>query len=202
MRNATGPRFSGHPKTEWLDDGRDMQLLTDFSFIDSKQNRWTAPSNSTIDGTSIPPVFWSIVGGPYEGKYRNASVVHDVECQLKREPWQTVHKMFYEACRAGGVRRLKALLMYAAVYLFGPRWTSPGGAPLQSTHCTMTDAIRLTAWVRQQKGLRIASIETLTPAQLKQQVSRTALDAERKRITARHLQSPDRRYPLDPVLDE
>jgi hypothetical protein len=34
--------------------------------------------------------------------------------------------MFYEACLAGGTRTLRAKLMYAAVYLGGPRWDDPG----------------------------------------------------------------------------
>ena len=196
------PCFPTRPKTEWLEDGRCMQLLEAFSFIDSAQKTWKTLDHSVVDGASIPPVFWSIVGGPYEGRYRNASVVHDVECDLRRERWQDVHRMFHEACIAGGVRRLKALLLYAAVYLFGPKWTSPEGAPIEPAKCTMDDAIRLSAWVRQQQRISLQAIEALTPKLLKPQVKQVALKAERKRIIARHLRTPGKRYALDPVLDD
>src|SRR5262249_17871084 len=62
------------------------------------------------------------VGGPFEGLYRNASIVHDTECDLQVRAWRDVHRMFYNGMRAGGVGRIKAMLMYAAVYRFGPRW--------------------------------------------------------------------------------
>ena len=80
------------------------------------------PAGSVVDGASIPQVFWSLVGGPFEGEYRNASVVHDVACDRKSEPWEAVHLMFYNACRCGGVGEKKAKLLYWAVYLGGPRW--------------------------------------------------------------------------------
>src|SRR5712692_9140850 len=32
---------------------------------------------------SIPRAFWSVIGGPLEGQYRNASVFHDVACDQK-----------------------------------------------------------------------------------------------------------------------
>lgn len=67
------------------------------------------------------------MGGPFEGQYRNASVVHDVACVKKSEKWEDVHRMFYYAMRAGGVSETRAALMYAAVYKFGPRWDESKG---------------------------------------------------------------------------
>ena len=111
-----------------------MTLLEDFSYLDPGQKRWDAPKQSVVNGASIPQAFWSVIGGPFEGKYRNASVVHDVACEKMSENWQDVHRMFYEACRCGGVDESKAKLMYWAVYHFGPRWKpvhetfkAPGG---------------------------------------------------------------------------
>jgi hypothetical protein len=82
-----------------------------------------APRDSIVDGASIPRVLWSVVGGPLEGQYRNASIVHDVECDRKQEDCDAVHLMFYEACRCGGVSETKAKLLYSGVYYFGPQWT-------------------------------------------------------------------------------
>jgi hypothetical protein len=64
-----------------------------------------------------------LIGGPFEGRFRNASVVHDVACVIRDRPWQEVHRMFHDACRCGGVGAAKAATMYYAVYQFGPRWT-------------------------------------------------------------------------------
>ncbi|MFO0947802.1 MAG: DUF1353 domain-containing protein [Planctomycetota bacterium] len=115
-------RFEGRVVTDWHQDGRNMTLLEDFAYIDPLDKRWLAPKGSHINGASIPIPFWSIIGGPFEGKYRNASVVHDVACDERTEPWADVHLAFYHACRCGGVEERKAKLMYYAVYHFGPRW--------------------------------------------------------------------------------
>ena len=121
--------FVGTVKTEWIEANRKMRLLDDFSYVDSKGMTWAAPKGSVVDGASIPQVLWSVVGSPYTGEYRSASVVHDVACVKRDKPWQDVHRMFYEACRAGGVGEQKAKLMYSAVYHFGPKW-APGGAAM------------------------------------------------------------------------
>jgi hypothetical protein len=116
-------KFSGSIETEWLGDGRKMRLLKPLIYFDPKCAQWYAPTNSIIDGASIPRFAWSIIGGPYEGKYRAASIVHDVACEQKTRPWEAVHEMFYWAMLASGVEVLKAKVMYGAVYHFGPRWS-------------------------------------------------------------------------------
>ncbi len=115
-------KFVGQVVTKWLDDGRRMQLQEDFGYLDVSEKLWIAPSGSVVDGASIPQPFWSIIGGPFEGKYRNASIIHDVGCDQKKEPWEDVHRVFFEASLSSGVETSKAKLMYAAVYHFGPRW--------------------------------------------------------------------------------
>lgn len=121
--------FVGVVRTEWLDDGRKMTLLEQFRYVDPFGHVWEAPIGSTIDGASIPKEFWSWIGGPYEGRYRNASVLHDVACDRKDQPWKDVAKMFYYACRAGGTAPAKAKAMYVAVYLYPDnRWMSKVGS--------------------------------------------------------------------------
>jgi hypothetical protein len=104
-----------------------FRLSEDLAYIDPGSKRWIAPKDAIVDGASIPRVFWTPIGGPFEGEYRNASAVHDVACDKRSDPWQDVHRMFYFAMRAGGVSERKAGLMYAAVYKFGPRWQEPAG---------------------------------------------------------------------------
>jgi Protein of unknown function (DUF1353) len=125
-------RFLGEPKTKWLKDGRDMELLEDFVFIDSNSRAWTAEKGCTVNGASIPRAFWSIVGGPFEGQYRNASIVHDAECVRKTAQSVDVHRMFYDACRCGGVPEQKAKLLYWAVANYGPSWQLVSRASLET----------------------------------------------------------------------
>lgn len=106
-----------------LADGRRAKLLKDFTFVDAQNRSWVAPAGDTVDGASIPHLFWAVIGGPWEGKYRFASIVHDRYCNVHEgRSWQDVHRMFYEACLAAGTDELLAKIMYAAVYHFGPRW--------------------------------------------------------------------------------
>jgi hypothetical protein len=115
-------RFEGEVVASWAENGRDMVLREPFLYIDSANRQWLAPAGSVVNGASIPAAFWSLIGGPFEGKYRNASVVHDVGCDEMTASWEDVHWMFYEACRCAGVDEFKAKTMYYAVYHFGPRW--------------------------------------------------------------------------------
>lgn len=115
-------KYVGTVQTEWLEPDRKMRLLARFSYIDPNGLEWEAPKGWIIDGASIPRFAWSVIGGPYDGRYRNASVIHDVACEQKAKPWEEVHETFYYAMLASGVERWRAKTMYAAVYHFGPRW--------------------------------------------------------------------------------
>ena len=156
-------RFLGKVQTEWHDDGRTMTLLNDFGYVDPSKITWIAPKGHKIDGASIPPVFWSFIGGPFEGKYRNASVVHDYECDSKQRPWRAVHRMFYNASRCGGVDATKAKIMYAAVYHFGPRWgTNKGTRPFR----TDEDFLRIRDHIRNNPDISLEQIDDLDQTKL------------------------------------
>jgi hypothetical protein len=115
-------KYVGTVQTEWLEDGRRMRLLAAFSYFDPAGQEWQAPNGWVVDGASIPKIAWSVIGGPFEGRYRNASVIHDVSCDKKEKAWEAVHEVFYWAMLASGVEKWRAKVMYAAVYHFGPRW--------------------------------------------------------------------------------
>jgi hypothetical protein len=119
--NDTG-KFEGSVIAEWLKDGREMRLTQDFAFIDRNKKRWVAKAGAVVDGASIPRVAWTLIGGPFEGQYRESSVIHDVACSEKKETWERVHEVFYEGMIASGVSEARASVMYGAVYHFGPRW--------------------------------------------------------------------------------
>lgn len=116
-------KFIGEVKVRWLgNEPRKMQLLEAFQFRDKNEELWDAPINAIIDGASIPKMFWRVIGSPFVGRYRRASVIHDVYCVTKSRPYKQVHKMFYEAMRVDGVSWLKAKTMYYAVKIGGPKW--------------------------------------------------------------------------------
>ena len=130
---AQAQSYLGDLVLKSLPDGRRMELLQDFGFVDALERKWVVPKGWVVDGASIPQPLWAFVGGPFSGKYRDASVIHDYFCDVRRRPWDEVHQLFYDAMRVSGVSPLKAKLMYLAVYRFGPRWdfalpTCPPGA--------------------------------------------------------------------------
>ena len=118
--------FKGQVRTEWVQEpgnpNRKMKLLESFEYVDPNSTSWLVPKNTVVDGASIPRFFWRVIGSPFVGNYREASVVHDYYCEIENRPWKKVHQMFYFACLAGGVSEVKAKIMYAAVYVGGPRW--------------------------------------------------------------------------------
>jgi hypothetical protein len=125
-------QFADDPETIWLSEpgsDRNMALLQDFWFIDRQGRRWDAPKASVIDGASIPRPLWSLIGSPYTGDYRRASIVHDVACdQAGTDPVarRAADRMFFEACRAGGCSIRDATLLYIGVRI-GAWWGEAGG---------------------------------------------------------------------------
>lgn len=114
--------FAGTIKTEWRKDGRTMKLLSPVLYVAPDGTQWLAPAGAVVDGASIPQFAWSFIGGPFEGLYRDASIIHDVACDEKKRHWGAVHLAFYHAMMCRDVERWRAKVMYAAVYHFGPRW--------------------------------------------------------------------------------
>ena len=114
--------YTGAPVTRWNPDGRSMTLLNEFRYTDPQGAVWIAPAGSVVDGASMPRSLWSFMGGPFEGKYRNASVLHDVSYDQHNRPWQECDRMFYNAMRCSGVGAVEAKTMYYALYRFGWHW--------------------------------------------------------------------------------
>lgn len=117
--------YSGQVEARWENDGRTMTLLTELRYTDPDGVVWIAPAGSTVDGASIPRALWSLMGGPFEGKYRNASVLHDVAYDEHVRRWQDCDRMFYHAMRCSGVGAVEAKTMYYALYRHGRHWKLP-----------------------------------------------------------------------------
>jgi hypothetical protein len=117
--------YNGDPVTKWNPDGRTMTLLTELRYTDPHGEVWVAPIGSVVDGASIPRYLWSVMGGPFEGKYRNGSVLHDVAYGQHNRPSWDCDRMFYNAMRCSGVSVGEAKTMYYALYKFGRHWKFP-----------------------------------------------------------------------------
>ncbi len=124
--------FTGPIETRWEDDGLTMVLLSELRYTDPYGSVWIAPAGSRVNGASIPRAFWSVIGGPFEGKYRNASVLHDVAYTDQTRPWEDADRMFYNAMRCSGVGVVKAKTMYYALRRHGRHWKHRQALPVQT----------------------------------------------------------------------
>lgn len=121
-------------KVAMLPDGRRMKLIQEVTYTDPSGRMWTVPAGYIYDGATIPRSLWSVAGGPFEGKYRDAALFHDIECEkghwgICLVPSAEVHRMFYNAMRCSGVSADQANLMWTAVDKYGPKWEAAQDAP-------------------------------------------------------------------------
>jgi len=95
-----------------------MEMLENFSFTDPDGEVWLTPKGYTVDGASIPRPLWTLVGSPYTGDYRRASIVHDKACDDAvgdAAARRAADRMFFHACRAGGCTIKEATILYLGV---------------------------------------------------------------------------------------
>lgn len=105
----------------------DFKLLADYWYKDDQGNVWTVPRGYVVNGGSIPKAAWSLVGGPWSGKYRNATVIHDYFACERISTSKIVHKLFLDAMLESGVSKSKAWIMYKAVLVGGADWSDVPG---------------------------------------------------------------------------
>ncbi len=120
-----------------------FKLESDFRFKDPNGLLWITPSGVEVDGASIPQPLWSLIGGPFEGSYINASVIHDHYCRTKQRTAHDTHRNLYYGMRASQVPDWKAKLMHWAVATFGPSWKLEKRVTMKQT-CSSIDAFHTT----------------------------------------------------------
>jgi Protein of unknown function (DUF1353) len=109
------------PKTA-TDTYRDIKLTAPFGYIDPRGVHWDVPIGYVTNGASIPPSLWAVVGGPFDGPYRDAAVLHDFYCESKTRSSDDTHRMYYEASKARGTSENIASTMYMGLIFGGPKW--------------------------------------------------------------------------------
>ena len=76
--------FTNEVRCVWLPQvPREMQLLESIGFEDPNGRFWYVEEGQIVDGASIPRFLWAVVGCPFVGMYRRATVFHDVYCKIK-----------------------------------------------------------------------------------------------------------------------
>jgi hypothetical protein len=121
-QNSQYGSFSADPRNQNLGGTRNQRLLEEVRYIDPSGYVWIAPAGTVWDGATIPSIFWSFVGGPHDGPYRDAALIHDVACCEKLRPWRVVARMFYDAAMCRSTPLWQAKLMYFAILAGGPKW--------------------------------------------------------------------------------
>lgn len=187
VRNT--PRYSGELILRPLRDGRLMEVQQAFGYIDRAGRAWNVPAKAVVDGASIPRVLWPIVGGPWEGRYREASVVHDWFCAVRTMPWQQVHRMFHEAMLTSNVTPRVARLMFLAVRYAGPSWDEL--TMLNARILTRNGTVRLNPpGLRSSvNGFSSAAEEAEARAGLLDQFNALASEAERGGLSAEAMEA-------------
>lgn len=132
-------KFVGEVVATWCVEpsapDRKMLLVEDFQYVAPDGKGWLAPKGRKVDGASIPEFLWgSVIGSPFTGDFRRASVVHDIACEDKPYTSNEAHLMFYNAMRCDNTSRWLAKVMYTAVRLFGPQWRVKFMALEQNTY--------------------------------------------------------------------
>ena len=145
--------FSGTVETRWENDGVTMVLLNELRYTDPYGQVWVAPAGSRVNGASIPRAFWSIIGGPFEGKYRNASVLHDVAYEEQKVRPEEADLMFYNAMRCAGVGATTAKTMYYVLLRHGRHWkhrqAQPSDQPTKRPSAVApADVDEIQKWIR------------------------------------------------------
>lgn len=99
-----------------------LMVLSTFSYIDQKGKRWEVRPGTKVNGLSTPCIFWRLMP-PFSWREVRGSVIHDPECEAKRNPSPAVHKMLHAAARCDNSSPLRAWFMWCGVRGFGPKFS-------------------------------------------------------------------------------
>lgn len=85
------------------------------------RQRFVVPVGTQSDGASIPKLAWSIIGHPFDPRWRKEAVLHDwfYRLEYKIVSRKMADQLFYDGLRTKGLSYTKAQSMYLAVRSFG-----------------------------------------------------------------------------------
>ena len=125
------------------EDGR-LESTAPYPFTATDGSEHCLPRGYRWDGASIPPVAWESTYRPTDHVVRRASACHDWLCELAKRmreglgEWRDARdgvrtsriaaETFFDMLIADGAAPDRAVMMYRAVYVAGPRWGLPGAS--------------------------------------------------------------------------
>ena len=99
-----------------------VPIANDFKYVDPNNTVWLTKKGDVTDGASIPVWARPFIGEPFDRNFIKAAVIHDHYCDRNVRPWRDTHRVFYDALITSKLNKIKAKLMYYAVYFGGPKW--------------------------------------------------------------------------------
>lgn len=105
------------PVSRPLDDTRD-ELVSDY-FVAHGGFYVYVKAGFVFDGASIPRFFWRVVGHPFQGLARPASLIHDALYSSHATTREQADSLFYGLLTRNGVTRVKAWTLYRGVRMWG-----------------------------------------------------------------------------------
>ena len=166
---------------------------------------WRAPADSVVDGASIPRALWTVVGSPYTGDYRRASIVHDVACDEaggNKRKRRAADRMFFHGCRAGGCSIWESTVLYLGVRVGAavsdvPVWHAAASIETAGPRTRRTaDERRLEKDFQRISDHVLAQGDTDDPAELERRADKAMIVVVGLRIAGR-VEKKRRRPPVD-----
>ncbi len=124
VSSASFAQFTGELvlEPEGCEEARKCYTKYPLRYIESNGRGWEAKAGLETDGASIPLWAQPFIGNPYDESFLKAAVVHDHYCVRHVRTWRETHKAFYYMLRSLEVPKIKAKIMYYAVFVGGPKW--------------------------------------------------------------------------------
>ena len=101
------------------------KLLQSFAYMRGGMG-WEASKGLITDGASIPDWAHGLIGTPDTPEYVKAATLHDHYCRPENHvrDYRETHRMFYHALVDSGLNPMHAGIMYGAVLIGGPKWST------------------------------------------------------------------------------
>lgn len=78
------------------------------------------PKGYPTDGASIPRIFWTVIGSPYQPRHLKAAIIHDYlyeRHQGGRKARKEADEIFYYLLKKDGIKKITARIMWSALRL-------------------------------------------------------------------------------------
>jgi hypothetical protein len=119
-----GGTFEGRVVAEWSDDPffPTLRLKEELLFRQTGGDTWVVPAEATVDGRSMPKLFFSLIGDPWTSGFLKSAVTYDYAVKAKARRWKDAQRMFVEGAVVEGVHTIDAKAMYMLLHATGSRW--------------------------------------------------------------------------------